>query len=161
MASGFTRQEVISMTGIKPGNLSYLDSSGLVVPEKHGNPKRPSSVIYSVKQTLQIKIIQRLREKLSMNEVRKVLEFLRGQDYKPSLFECRLFFIGDELYLIENPQELGNLIMNASGENKGQLVIQEIEPMEGFVKELKKAAKEQEVLDFQKRMKNTLLDTLV
>lgn len=160
MASGFTRQEVLSMTGIKPGNLSYLDSSGLVVPEKRGNPKRPSQVVYTVEQTLQIKIIQRLREKLSMPEVKRVLTFLKEQGYKSSLFECKLFFVGDKLYLIENAETLGKVIMMASGKQKGQLMIQEIEPLKGFIKELRQAAEEEAVLDFQKRTKNTPLEVL-
>jgi DNA-binding transcriptional MerR regulator len=75
----FTRQEVITMTGIKAGKLSYLDSTGLVVPEKRGNPKRPI-VIYSVEQVIQLKIIQRLREKLSLQTIKVVIEQIKSID---------------------------------------------------------------------------------
>ncbi|MDX2255475.1 MAG: hypothetical protein NW214_08170 [Pseudanabaenaceae cyanobacterium bins.39] len=46
MASGFTRQETIALTGIDSGRLSYLDRTKLVVPLKFGNPKHPK-VVYS------------------------------------------------------------------------------------------------------------------
>jgi DNA-binding transcriptional MerR regulator len=160
MTNGFTRQETIAITGVKSGRLSYLDKTGLVVPEKHGNPKHPK-VIYDWEKILQIKIIERLREKLSLQEIRKVLEFLRARGYNQSLFSCKLVFIGKQLYLIEDWEEFGNLVLEASGANKGQIVIHEIGSIGEVLSELRQEAKKHHVLDFNKRAKGTPLEHVV
>lgn len=157
MASGFTRQETLSLTGITSGRLSYLDETELVKPEKFGNPKHPR-VIYSWEQILQLKVIDRLREKLSLQEIRKVIEFLKERDYKPSLFTCNLVFIGSQLYLIEDWQEFGTLVLQASGRNKGQVVVHEIGVIGEVFSDLKKEAEKHHVLDFDKRIKGTPLE---
>lgn len=158
--TGFTRQEVIRMTGAKPGNLSYLDRTKLVVPYKEGNSKRPTSVIYTVEQVLQIKIIERLRERISLQEIRKVLKFLADRGYTPSLFKCNLFAIGSQVYLIEDNCELGLQVREASGKNKGQIVIHNIGPIGDVIEELKKEGQEG-VLNFSKRAEGTLLASAV
>lgn len=157
MSSGFARREVIIMTGAKPSNLNYLDSSGLVVPQRCGNPKRPL-VVYSVEQVIQIKVIQRLREKLSLQEVRKILGFLAERNYAPSLFECQLVLFDGQLYLIEDMKEFGLKVLKASGKNKGQVVIHQIGKIGDVLSELREQAYESKVLDFEKRAKGTLLE---
>lgn len=156
MASGFTRQEAIAMTGVSSGRLSYLDRTGLVMPEKFGD-KHPV-VVYSDQQILQIKIIDRLREKLSLQEIRKVIDFLQKQDYKPSLFKCNLVFIGEQLYLIENWEEFGTTVLKASGKNKGQVVIHQVGTLSEVITELRREAEKRNVLDFKKRAKGTPLE---
>lgn len=153
----FTRQEVIAMTGINAGKLSYFDSTGLIVPEKRGNPKRPT-VIYSIEQIIQLKIIQRLREKLSLQEIRKALDFLKSKNYKPSLFQCNLVLIGGNLFLVEDKGEFGEQVLRASGCNMGQVIVQEIGPIGDVMNELRIEAEKKHVLDFQKRTKDTLLE---
>ena len=101
MDRGFTRQEVLSLTSLTSGRLSYLDRTGLVTPNKVGNPKRPK-VIYSLEQILQIKVIERLREQLSLQEIRKVISFLEKREYSPSLFTSKLVLVDSQLYLIED-----------------------------------------------------------
>jgi DNA-binding transcriptional MerR regulator len=160
MTNGFTRQETIAITGVKSGRLSYLDKTGLVVPEKHGNPRHPR-VVYDWEKILQIKIIERLREKLSLQEIRKVLEFLRARGYNPSLFSCKLVFIGKQLYLIEDWEDFGNLVLEASGTNKGQIVIHEIGSIGEVLSELRQEAKKHHVLDFNKRAKGTPLEDVL
>lgn len=155
MASGFTRQETIALTGISSGRLSYLDRTGLVVPEKFGD-KHPN-VVYRWQQILQIKVIDRLREKLSLQEIRKVIDFLGEQHYEPSLFKCNLVFIGEQLYLIENADDFLAIVLEASGKNKGQIVIHEVGTLAEVISELRKEAKEQHILDFEKRASGTPL----
>lgn len=156
MASGLTRQETLALTGISSGRLSYLDRTGLVVPEKIGD-KHPI-VIYTWEQVFQIKVIDRLREKLSLQEIRKVIEFLETKDYKPSLFKTNLMLIGDKLYWIEDPSEFQTrvLAVAASGKNKGQVVVQDVGVLSEVIAELQK--EKHRVLDFDKRAKGTLLE---
>jgi DNA-binding transcriptional MerR regulator len=156
MASGFTRQEALSLTGITSGKLSYLDVTGLVVPGKTGNIKRPV-VIYSVGQIIDLKVIGRLREKLSLQEIRKVLDFLKERNYEHSLFTCNLIFVDSELYLIEDWEEFGTKVLKASGRNKGQVIIHQIGRIGEILTDLRAEAAKSRVLDFEKRIQDTPL----
>ena len=148
--SGFTRQETIALTGITSSRLSYLDRTGLVLPTKFGNAKHPQ-VVYSWEQVLEIKTIGRLREKLSLQEIRRVIDFLRAREHKPSLFAHSLVFVNSQLYLIENVKDFGLTVLEASGKNKGQVTIQEVGAVGDIISELYQEAEKHNVLDFHKR----------
>jgi DNA-binding transcriptional MerR regulator len=148
--SGFTRQEALVLTGISSGRLSYLDRTKLITPEKFGNPKHPK-VVYTWQQVLEIKTIERLREKLSLQEIRKVLEFLKLKKHTPSFFVHSLVFVNAQLYLIEDLKDFGLIVLEASGKSKGQVVIQEIGAIGDVMTELWKEAQTHHVLDFDKR----------
>ena len=150
MLSGFTRQETISLTGITSSRLSYLDRTNLITPQKFGNRKHPK-VIYTWKQVLEIKTIERLREKLSLQEIRKVLSFLRERDYKTTFFEHNLVFVNSQLYLVEDLENFGLTVLEASGKNKGQVVIREVGAVGDIIAELWEEAQKHQVLDFDKR----------
>jgi DNA-binding transcriptional MerR regulator len=150
VVSGFTRQETLALTGIGSGRLSYLDRTGLIPPTKFGNPKHPK-VVYTWQQVLEIKTIERLREKLSLQEIRKVLEFLKVKEHKPSFFAHSLVFVNSQLYLIEDLKDFSLTVLEASGSNQGQVVIHEIGPVGDVITELWKEAHKHHVLDFDKR----------
>lgn len=156
MVSGFTRQEALSITGITSGRLSYLDETGLVTPQKFGNPKRPK-VIYSVEQIIELKVISRLRERLPLQEIRKVLDFLKLRNYKQSLFNCKLIFVDEQLYLIEDWEKFGTIVLTASGSNKGQVVIHDVGQIGEVMSDLRREAERHQVLDFDKRIQGTPL----
>lgn len=151
MLSGFTRQETLSLTGISSSRLSYLDRTELVIPQKFGNSKHPK-VIYTWEQVLEIKTIERLREKLSLQEIRNVLDFLRTKNHIISLFSHTLVFVNKELYLIEDLEKFGLTVLKASGNNKGQVVIKEIGTVGDVISELFREAEKHQVLDFDKRV---------
>ena len=158
--NGFTRQETIALTGLKPGKISYWDKTGLVPPQKFGNPKKPK-VVYSWQQVLKLKLISRLREKLSLQETRKVIDFLEGENYSPSIFECRIFVVNSEAYLIHNINELGEIVVKASGGDRGKVMIQELEPFKTVLANLREEANNNKVLDFEKRIKGTTLELAI
>lgn len=147
---GFTRQETIALTSVQPSQLSYFDRTNLITPQKFGNPKHPK-VVYTWQQILEVKTIVRLREKLSLQEIRKVLEFLRLREHKSDFFAHRLVFVNSQLYLIEDIKDFGLTILEASGNNKGQVVIKEIGEVGDVITELWKEAQKHQVLDFDKR----------
>jgi len=122
MTNGFTRQEAIDLTGIDSGRLSYLDRTKLVVPLKFGNPKHPK-VVYSWQQVLEIKTIERLRENLTLQEIRKVLVFLKEHDYEPSFFAHKLVLVNSQLYLVEDLRHFGLTVLEASGVNTVTLLL--------------------------------------
>ncbi|MBW4490754.1 MAG: MerR family transcriptional regulator [Trichocoleus desertorum ATA4-8-CV12] len=156
MISGFTRQEALSITGITSGRLSYLDETGLVKPQRIGASKRPR-VVYSVGQIIELKVISRLREKLSLQEIRTVIAFLKSRNYEQSLFNCNLIFVDAELYLIEDWESFGTMVLKASGKNKGQIVIHEIGKIGEVISDLRREAEKHQVLDFEKRIQGTPL----
>lgn len=150
MLNGFTRQETIALTGISSSRLSYLDRTNLVTPRKFGNPKRPK-VVYGWKQILEIKTIERLRENLSLQEIRKVLSFLKERDYKTKFFKHNLVFVNSQLYLLEDWHNFGLTVLEASGKNKGQVVIREVGAVGDIISELWQEAHKHQILDFDKR----------
>ena len=158
--NGFTRQEAIALTGLKPGKISYWDRTGLVSPQKFGNPKKPK-VVYSWQQVLKLKLIHRLREQLSLQEIRKIIDFLEGKNYSPSIFECRIFVVESEVYFIENPADLMDALVKASGNDRGKVIVQELEPFKSILSNLKEVAISNQVLDFEKRIKGTTLELAI
>ena len=157
MIKGFTRKEVMSLIGVTSGKLSYWDRTGIVSPYKRGNPKKPV-VLYQWQHIMQLQLIVSLQEKLSLQEIRKVLDFLEEREYSSSLFECKLFFVGKELYLIENSEDFTNYIIKASGRNRGELALREIEPFKTILAGLKREAEANHVADFEERIRGTMLE---
>jgi len=155
MTNGFTRQETIDLTGIDSGRLSYLDRTKLVMPLKFGNPKHPK-VVYSWQQVLEIKTIERLRENLTLQEIRKVLIFLKEYDYEPSFFVHKLVLVNSQLYLVKDIRQFGLTVLEASGANKGQVAIHEVGAIGDIISELISEAEKHHVLDFEKRVGLTL-----
>jgi DNA-binding transcriptional MerR regulator len=150
MVSGFTRQETISLTRISSGRLSYFDRTKFVVPQKFGNTKHPK-VVYSWRQVLELKTIESLRERLSLQEIRKVLKFLTERNHEPSFFVHNLVFVNTQLYLVEDLRDFGLTVLEASGQNKGQVVIHEVGAIGDIITEMRKDAERHHVLDFEKR----------
>jgi DNA-binding transcriptional MerR regulator len=150
MVSGFTRQETIALTRISSGRLSYFDRTEFVVPQKFGNTKHPK-VVYSWRQVLELKTIESLRERLSLQEIRKVLKFLTERNHEPSFFVHNLVFVNTQLYLVEDLRDFGLMVLEASGQNKGQVVIHEVGAIGDIITEMRKDAERHHVLDFEKR----------
>jgi hypothetical protein len=150
MVSGFTRQETIALTRISSGRLSYFDRTEFVVPQKFGNTKHPK-VVYSWRQVLELKTIESLRERLSLQEIRKVLKFLTERNHEPSFFVHNLVFVNTQLYLVEDLRDFGLTVLEASGQNKGQVVIHEVGAIGDIITEMRKDAERHHVLDFEKR----------
>jgi DNA-binding transcriptional MerR regulator len=107
--------------------------------------------VYSWQQVLEIKTIERLRERIPLQEIRKVLKFLNDRDHEPSFFSHNLVFVNEQLYLIEDLRAFGLTVLEASGDNKGQVVIHEVGAIGDIMNELLREAEKHHVLDFEKR----------
>ncbi|MEP0868840.1 MerR family transcriptional regulator [Trichocoleus desertorum AS-A10] len=156
MKSGFTRQETLQLTGITSNQLSYLDRTDVVKPEKSGNLKHPK-VIYSWEQVLQIKTISRLRESLSLQEIRQVIDYLKRENYNPSLFKMGLLFFNSNLYWVKDEDELKSIVIELTGKNRGQIIIHSVQEIGNVIDELRREAERNQVLDFDKRIQGTPL----
>lgn len=141
----FSRQQAIELSGLSSGQLSRLDKSGIVQPKKLGSTAHPT-VLYTLNQILELRTIAALRQKLSMQEIRKVVEHLRKSEFEPTLFGKFLIFCNDELYWIPF-DELSEVIVKLSGKNKGQIVLKAVHPIGDVIAGLEEEIKQYEAID--------------
>lgn len=69
----FPRRHAVVLARSSPGRLAYLEKTGIVVPQRAGHP--PREVLYSWEQILEIRAISRLRQHLSFQTIRKILQY--------------------------------------------------------------------------------------
>jgi len=148
MTTIYARQEAIQLSGLSSGQLSRLDKSGIVQPKKLGGEAHPT-VLYSLSQIWELRTIAALREKLSMQEIRKVIQHLRKQKFDPTLFDKFLVFCNDKLYWITS-DELGEKIVELSGKNKGQLVLKAVHPIGDVISDLQSEVERRESVKTKK-----------
>ncbi|MFB2938362.1 hypothetical protein ACE1B6_24205 [Aerosakkonemataceae cyanobacterium BLCC-F154] len=128
MENVFTRQQALYLTGLSSGQLSRLDNSGIVKPTKLGGENHRPTVLYSLSQIWELRTIATLRQKLSMQEIKKVVEYLRMNKFEPTLLGKYLIFCNKKLYWI-TADELNEIVIELSGKNKGQVVLKAVDPI--------------------------------
>lgn len=128
MSREFSRQAVMRIADISSSNLSYMDRTGLVVPRKEGNPKKPK-VTYSEEQLVRVVIISRLRKQLPLQTIRVVMDELKKREYKPDLFESRLLVVGKDVLWIEKEDDLSKFLVQLTGKHRGQVVLYFVDPI--------------------------------
>lgn len=139
----------MSLTGFKSGRLSYFDRTHLVKPEKIGDLKHPV-VLYTWEQLLELRAIAKLRDKLSLQQVRQVVKFLRESGYENGLYNKPLLFINSVLCLETGKNELGErLVSEVSGKHSGQLVFEWIDPLGQLDKEVEDDARSNPAINFE------------
>jgi DNA-binding transcriptional MerR regulator len=138
----FARQQAIELSGLSSGQLSRLDKAGIVRPQKLGSKAHPT-VLYTLNQVLELRTIAALRQKLSMQELRKVIDHLREHKFEPTLFDKFLIFCNEELYWITF-NELSEAIVKLSGKNKGQIVLKAVHPIGDVISGLEEEVKRRE-----------------
>jgi DNA-binding transcriptional MerR regulator len=149
LTQGFTRKEVMALTGLKSGRLSYLDRTGLVQPEKIGDLKHPV-VLYTWGQLLELRTIAKLGEQLSLQQIRQVLKALQEQGYSKHLFDKPLLFINSSLCIETGKNELGErLVAEVLGKHSGQLVFQWIAPLGELIQEIKEEARKNPAINLE------------
>lgn len=70
----FPRRHAVVLARSSPGRLAYLEKIGIVVPQRVGQLPR-LEVLYSWEQILEIRAISRLRQHLSFQTIRKILQY--------------------------------------------------------------------------------------
>ena len=157
VTKGFTRKEVMALTGLKSGRLSYFDQTELVQPEKIGGSKHPV-VLYSWEQLLELRVIAKLRDRLSLQQIRQVIKFLRDSGYEDGLYNKPLLFINSSLCLQTDKDELGRrLAMEVLGSHSGQLVFDWIDPLGKLDEEVAAEAQNNPAIDFPSFQKRAQL----
>lgn len=148
---GFTRQETLALCGTTSSRLAYLDRTKVVVPQKYGNPKKPT-VIYTWEQVLEIRAISHLREKISLQTVRKIIQFLNDSGFEESLRDKHLVVVNDEVYwVMPDWSDMPRVMKVADKKNKqnGQFVLIVIPQLSCLIKDVWNAAKKSNIVDFE------------
>ena len=150
---GFTRQETLKLTQCTSSRLSYLEKVELVVPERIGVSRKPV-VIFSWEQLLEIKAIKNLRKDISLQTVRKIVEFLNHHGYNDGIKDKKLVVVDDEVFWVKSDMtDLGPRIAALTVASKkgraGQFVLTVIEPLADIVDEIWRTAQQSEVIDFE------------
>ena len=152
---GFTRTETLALTETTSNRLQYLEKVGLVIPQRIGKSRKPT-VVYTWEQVLEIRAIKHLRQEISLQTVRRVVDFLNESGFDDSLRNKQLVVIDDEVFWIrldwqDFPEKMPSAIKVAGAQGKGigQYTLLVIPALTEVVNEVWKVAKESETIDFE------------
>lgn len=151
LVDGFSRQECLKLTGCTSSRLAYLEKAGLIVPTRYGENKRPA-VFFTWEQLLEIKAIKNLRQDVSLQTVRKIVNYLDQSGFDDSLRNKQLVVVNDQVFWI-NPDwsDFKDLFPSAlkvadkKSKGVGQFVLLVIPPFADIVNDLWNTAQDSEV----------------
>lgn len=151
LVDGFTRQECLKLTGCTSSRLSYLEKVGLIVPTRVGNNTRPI-VLFTWEQLLEIRAIKHLRDDVSLQTVRKIVDYLNKCGYDDSLTTKQLVVLGDDVFWV-NPDwsdfqyhvPAALKVAGKKGKGVGQFTLLLIPPFTDIINEIWETAKEPSV----------------
>lgn len=154
---GFTRKETMQLTGCTSSRLAYLEKVGLIVPYRYGTNSGRPIVVFSWEQLLEIRAIRNLRqEDISLQTVRKIIDFLDKSGYNNALRNKQLVVVNDEVFWIEQDwSDFGANMPKAvkvAGKNSqevGQYVLIVIPPLIDIVNDIWESAKNSKIINFE------------
>ncbi|NEP82704.1 MAG: MerR family transcriptional regulator [Okeania sp. SIO3B3] len=152
---GFTRRETQELSGTSSNRLQYLERSQLVIPHRISKSRRPT-VIYTWEQILEIRAIKNLRQSISLQTVRKIINFLDNSGFDDILRDKQLIVIDEEVFWVQQdwkdfPEKIPSALKVAGNRSKGvgQYVLLIIPPLSEIVNEVWEVAGKSEIVDFE------------
>jgi DNA-binding transcriptional MerR regulator len=152
---GFTRTETLALTETTSNRLQYLEKARLITPQRIGKSRKPT-VVYTWEQVLEIRAIKHLRQEVSLQTVRQLVNFLNESGFDDSLRNKQLVVIDDEVFWIrldwqDFPEKMPSAVKVAGSEGKsvGQYILLVIPTLNKIVDEVWKAARASEIVDFE------------
>ncbi|HZU11092.1 MAG TPA: MerR family transcriptional regulator [Pseudacidobacterium sp.] len=114
MLDRFTTGDVLDLTGVTARQLQWWDEKGVVVPKREGRNR-----IYSPEDLVEIIVIEELRRRrISLQQVRRVLRFLRKEvharlaDIVQGREEHHLLLDDRHVYFESDSQQIIDLMRN-------------------------------------------------
>jgi uncharacterized protein (DUF433 family) len=97
------RDRAARLAGVSERRVAYWATRGLVVPavEERLSPQRPVR-LYGYLELMSLMVVAQMRDKASLQEIRRVVEYLRGLGFPEPLTELRFAVAGRKLYF-EHP----------------------------------------------------------
>jgi DNA-binding transcriptional MerR regulator len=116
MADRFSTGDVLELTGVTARQLQWWDEKHIVVPEREGRNR-----IYSTADLVEILVIEELRRRrISLQQVRRVLRFLRKEvharlaDLVHGSEDHHLLLDGKHVYLESDSRQIIDLMRNTN-----------------------------------------------
>ena len=151
----FTRREVLALTETTSNRLQYLERAGLIVPRREGAISKPT-VLYSWEQLLEIRSIKNLRQEVSLQTVRKIIEFLDKSGFDDSLRDKQIVVVEEDVFWVRTDwkdfcDHIPSALQVAGKNNKGvgQYMLIVLPPLIDIVDEIWEAARSSTVVDFE------------
>ena len=97
------RDRAAKLAGVSERRVAYWSQRGLVMPtvEERLSPQRPVR-LYRFPELMSLMVVAKLRDKASLQEIRRVIDYLRDLGYPEPLTELRFAVAGRKLYF-ESP----------------------------------------------------------
>lgn len=156
---GFTRRETLDLTETTSNRLQYLERIGLIVPERVGNSSKPT-VIYTWEQVLEIRAIKNLRQEISLQTLRKIVDVLNKYGFDDSLRDKQIVAIDQDVFWIRRDwsdffEQMPKALKVASkkGKDIGQYTLIVIPTLIDIVDEIWAAAEKSKVINIESFMK--------
>lgn len=121
----FTADQVCGLAGISKRQLAYWDATGFFSPRPtHDRPHAAYGRIYSFRDVVGLRTIAKLRARVSLQELRKVGEYLRENFETP--WSSLRFFVGSDgrVYFQEPGREIA---FEAKKHGQGDYIIVNLE----------------------------------
>jgi DNA-binding transcriptional MerR regulator len=159
MAAGFRKIEVIEVTGTTSNQLQSLERAKMVIPYRCKEFGRVI-VLYTRNQILQIKAIKRLRDQISNQKVKSIMQYLNKNGHSDSLYDKHLVVVNDEVFWVKPDwsnicSEMASVLKIASRKQKGvgQYTLLVIPPLIEAVEEIIRTAKKSKIIDIKDFMR--------
>lgn len=99
LIKGFTRREVLALTETTSNRLQYLERAELIMPKREGAISRPT-VLYSWEQLLEIRAIKNLRQEVSLQTVKKIIQFLDSSGFDDTLRDKQIVVVDEDVFWV-------------------------------------------------------------
>ena len=125
----FTRRHAVILARSSPSRLKYLEKTGIVIPHRVMSSRR-LEVFYSWEQILEIRAIARLRQYLSFQTIRKILQYFEDHGFERSLRNKQLIIKNGTVTWVRPSSNIAPEMVQLHGKRDsqtGQLVLTTLE----------------------------------
>jgi len=145
----FPRRHAVVLARSSLGRLAYLEKTGIIVPQRVGLPQRPT-VLYSWEQILEIRAISRLRQHLSFQAIRKIIQYFDDHGFDRSLRDKHLIISPAGVTWICPGSHATPQLVDLAGKRTspmGQFVLAPLDPCGSSPSEIVPGARGAKVID--------------
>jgi DNA-binding transcriptional MerR regulator len=147
----FSRRETVILTRTSPGQLAYLARIGIVIP-LHRECDRVQQVYYSWEQVLELRAIRHLRRQVSLQMIRKILDFLDGIGSDRSLRNKHLVIANGAVTWVQLEDSASPTVVQVAAKanrHVGQLQLMALPTLNTLVDDIWETARRSKVIDFE------------
>jgi DNA-binding transcriptional MerR regulator len=147
----FTRRHAVILARSSLSRLKYLEKTGIVVPWRRTESQK-SEVLYSWDQILEIRAIARLRQYLSFQAIRKIIQYFEDHGFERSLRDKQLIVKDGNVTWVRPSKNLSPQIIQLRGRRDshlGQLVLSALDGKETADRDAQYSALSSKIISFE------------